>query len=217
MWGGVYDLPNHPAVMITWYEAWAYCRWLTHRMQEAERIPTGLEIRLPTEAEWEKAARGGLQIPVDPIIVGAGLAPAPGGQPQGLSLQENPNPARRYPWGATAELDVDDPDRANYYATGIGATSAVGIFPAGASPYGCLDMSGNVWEWCLTQWVDNYADYGRNEPGLNNPEGGARRVVRGGAFFDYRQDVRCACRFRGGPDGLRWGQGFRPVVAPVRR
>mgnify|MGYP001139236429 CR=1 FL=1 len=209
--GGVYDLPNHPAVMITWYEAVAWCRWLTWRMQEtggkgqeAGGIPDGWKVRLPTEAEWEKAARGGLRALESPIVRAT----------QDLDFGswdlgfDNPLPARRYPWG-------NDPDsgRANYADTGIGSTCAVGIFPDGASPYGCLDLSGNVWEWCSTKWVDNYENYGTNEN--SDLEGDARRVVRGGSFGCGRWRVRCAFRLRYVPDRLYGGRGFRPVAAPV--
>jgi len=211
MRGGIYDLPNHPAVTITWYEALAWCRWLARRMQEAGGIPDGWEVRLPTEAEWEKSARGGLEVPSVPLIVNelqpVNLKPAtlqPGNQ--------NHLPARRYPWG-----DGPDPNRANYRDTGIGTTCAVGLFPDGASPYGCQDLSGNVWEWCVTKWVDNYENYGtkEKEDNLNNPEGNARRVVRGGFFYNLRRGVRCACRSRYDPVNLYRDQGFRPVAAPV--
>jgi len=204
MRGGVYDLPNHPAVMITWYEAVAWCRWLTWRVQEAGTIPEGWEVRLPTEAEWEKAARGGLKIPSEHIV--ADTLQSPIVNPQ--STISNLLPARRYPWGGDP-----DPNRANYNETGIGTTCAVGIFPGGISPYGCLDLSGNVLEWCATRWVDNYRDYGKNED--NDLEGDARRVVRGGCFNDFRRLARCAYRGRDGPVVLDWGRGFRPVVAPV--
>lgn len=203
MYGGVYDLPNHPAVMITWYEAVAWCRWFTWKIQEAGGIPKGWEMRLPTEAEWEKAARGGLDIPVAPIIANE-LEPV-NRQPETKNLR----PVRRYPWG-----DDPDPGRANYNETGVGATCAVGIFPEGASPYGCLDLSGNVWEWCATKkWVDNYRNYDTMEN--NDLEGGPRRVVRGGSFGGNRRGVRCACRGGSDPGIIHWSRGFRPVVAPV--
>jgi formylglycine-generating enzyme required for sulfatase activity len=180
-YGGVFDLPNQPVVSVTWYEAVAFCAWLKARV--GARHPT-LQIRLPTEAEWEKAARGG--------------------------LADNPNPGRRYPWGATPDLDRLTPERANYDATGIGATSAVGAFPAGASPYGVLDLVGNVWEWCQTRWVDNYRDSGTIQA-LEDPAGTAPRVVRGGAFNNEARDARCAYRLRLEPDSL-WYQGFRLVA-----
>ena len=214
--GGVYDLPNHPAVMITWYEALAWCRWFTWRMRDAGGkrqgagcVPDGWEVRLPTEAEWEKAARGGLHVPAEAGIV---MALPPGGGKVEGRLLPNLLPARRYPWG-----DEPDPNRANYSETGIGTTCAVGLFPGGASPYGCLDLSGNVWEWCATRWVDNYENYGtkEREDSLNDLEGNARRVVRGGAFLDFRRNVRCAVRYGLDPDFLDWPQGFRPVAAPV--
>jgi formylglycine-generating enzyme required for sulfatase activity/predicted MPP superfamily phosphohydrolase len=167
-YGGVFDLPNHPVVGVSWYEAVAFCRWLMDKL--------GVEVRLPNEAEWEKAARG--------------------------------TDGRRYPWGGEP-----DPNRANYDETGIGTTSAVGIFPSGQTPYGCLDMSGNVWEWCLTKWLDNYEDYGQRAD--HDPEGTSRRVLRGGAFDVIRWGVRCAFRDGFSPGSRFRLVGFRVVVSPV--
>jgi formylglycine-generating enzyme required for sulfatase activity len=205
MRGGVYDLSNHPAVMITWYEALAWCRWLSRRMEAAGTLPEGWEVRLPSEAEWEKAARGGLRIPAGPVARTSADVD-PGGLD--LALAENPLPARRYPWG-----DDPDPSKANYAETGIGSTCAVGIFPDGASPVGCLDLSGNVWEWCANKWTDDYRGYGEKED--NDPEGDAGRVVRGGAFGNLRWNVRCAVRYWSDPVLVGRSLGFRPVVAPV--
>jgi len=178
---------NHPVVAVTWYDAQAYCTWLTERFRILDsgvlvdhpaagdlesRIKDGQwMIRLPTEAEWEKAARSA--------------------------------DGRIYPWG-----DQPDPNRANYDETGIGATSAVGCFPAGASPYGVLDLSGNVWEWCQTKWRDNY-----KSPADESSEGEAPRVLRGGSFGYHQWYVRCAARRRYPPDLWRRYLGFRVVVA----
>ena len=130
--GDPFNLPNHPVVGVTWYEAVAFCLWLTEQLRRSEELGDGEEITLPIESQWEKAARGG-------------LPPAGGGDRGG---------ARIYPWG-----NDPDPNRANYDDTGIGTTSAVGCFPGGASPYGVEDLSGNVWEWCRTKWEDGYKDY----------------------------------------------------------
>ncbi len=151
--GDSHDL-HHPVVGMSWPEAAAYCRWLTVRLREAGEIGPDQEVRLPSEAEWEKAARG--------------------------------TDARIYPWG-----NEPDPNRANYADTGIRTTSVVGCFPGGASPYGCEEMSGNVWEWCATKFEGyGYAVY----VGDNDPEGSDDRMLRGGAFGSSSGGVRCACR-----------------------
>lgn len=161
--------------------------------RQPARPAVSLQIRLPTEAEWEKAARGGLALPA-----GAG------------GTVPNPNPGRRYPWGASPVADHLTPEEANYAATHLGATSAVGCFPAGASPYGVLDLLGNVWEWCQTRWVDNYRDYG-TIPALDDPEGTSPRAGRGSAFLNEARSARCAYRYRLVLDYLRRNQGFRLV------
>ncbi|MBN1936344.1 MAG: SUMF1/EgtB/PvdO family nonheme iron enzyme [Anaerolineae bacterium] len=203
-YGGAFELDNHPVVGVTWYEAAAFCRWLEEKIKiancklhDVQGNPLAIcdspfVIRLPGEAEWEKAARGGLLIPTTQ-------------PPNNLTIQHpNPNPARRYPWG-----NDPDPDRANYDRTGIGSTSAVGCFPGGASPYGCQDMSGNVWEWCATQWEGSYRNYKNN----NDVEGTERRVLRGGAFDFYDWYARCAYRYFVDPDDEYRYFGFRVVVA----
>ena len=123
-----------------------------------------------------------------------------------LGLSPNEEDRRRYPWGKEP-----DSNRANYDETGIGGTSAVGCFAAGASPYGVEEMSGNVREWCMTKWRDDYQDYQTD----NDAEGDAPRVVRGGSFGDDEGGVRCAFRDRYVPYYRYHFIGFRVVVAPV--
>ncbi|MCX6056754.1 MAG: SUMF1/EgtB/PvdO family nonheme iron enzyme [Chloroflexi bacterium] len=191
-----YNLSNHPVVGVSWHEALAFTRWLTEQLNAGEikafvwskkGKPKLLslkdeksEARLPTEAEWERAARGGRENQV-------------------------------YPWKG----DIT-PNHANYRETQIGATSAVGLFPAGENDYGLLDMSGNVWEWCLTTWQDSYKDYLQNEKKLNNLEGDVARVLRGGAYGDVDSYLRCACRNHFFDPYLRNdNDGFRVVVCVV--
>ena len=209
-YGEPFNLPNHPLVGVTWYEALAFCRWLTEELRIADcglrvwrggRVKTlnleleALRVRLPSEAEWEKAARGGEQIPDL--------------QSQIPEWMENPSLGRVYPWGGEA-----DPNRANYDDTGVGTTSAVGCFPDGASPYGVLDMAGNVWEWTRSLYKGYPYDPG---DGRENLEAGldALRVVRGGSVVSPRLDARCAYRVGLDPDFGWYNLGFRVVVSPI--
>jgi formylglycine-generating enzyme required for sulfatase activity len=164
-YGSPYDLPNHPMVGVSWYEALAFCAWLSHQL--------GRTVRLPSEAEWEKAARGAN--------------------------------GRRYPWG-----DKLTREHANYAETGINSTSAVGIFPKGASPSGALDMAGNVWEWTSSLFKDYPYD---SNDGREDPAAADRRVVRGGSFVINQDLVRSAYRYHFGIVYRLSSVGFR-VVPP---
>jgi formylglycine-generating enzyme required for sulfatase activity len=182
---------NHPVVVVSWYDAQAYCAWLTEQLRAWEGTPEPLarllrqedwQVRLPTEPEWEKAARG--------------------------------TDGRVFPWG-----DEPDPNRANYDDTGIGGTSAVGCFPGGASPYEVEELSGDVWEWTRSLWGKNWEkpDFKypyRVDDDRENVEAGANvsRVLRGGTFYFNRRYVRCASRY--GLSYWNLNLGFRVVVAP---
>ena len=98
---------------------------------------------------------------------------------------------RMYPWGD----EEPTPQRANYDASNIGKTTPVGSYPLGKTPEGLFNMAGNVWEWCA-DWYDS------EESG---------RVVRGGSFYDYPYDLRCALRYRYYPRNRVSLIGFRVV------
>jgi len=103
---------------------------------------------------------------------------------------------RRWPWGN----EWDDGRRVNWDGSGIGRTSAVGIFPHGANPaHGACDLIGNVWEWCLTQWAERYPSPDGEK---NDPNGNAGRCVRGGSWgsLDALSDLRAAARNRSNPN-----------------
>ena len=214
--------PNHPVTGVTWYEALAFCKWLEARWRERGWLTTDQQVRLPNEPEWEKAARGGLAIPQDAIIVAVNSLSdlAIAFNPQ--SQIPNPNLKRRYPWG-----DDFNSELANVRETGIGATSAVGCFACGQSVYACHDMSGNVWEWtrslygfrasiltdaCLEHPYPYAADDEReNIDAATN----VARVLRGGAFLSLHRYARVAFRLR--PLPVHWNEhlGFRVVVSPI--
>ncbi len=201
--GMPFDLPNHPVVGVTWYEALAFCRWLTE--QYRAQLPAGYAFGLPSEAEWEKGARGGAQIVQKPVIraLADGLS-APGD----LALAPNDHPERAYPWG-----DEFDPNKANMDETGVGATSAAGCFSGGASPYGIIDLSGDVWEWTRSHSGSYPYDPQDGREVLSAPPD-IHRVLRGGAFNYYRRFVRCAYRNRFDPFNRLRSGGFRVVVSP---
>jgi len=183
-YGEPYQLSNHPQVGISWYEALAFTRWLTEQLRASGALSDGWQVSLPSEAEWEKAARGA--------------------------------DARIYPWG-----NKPDPNRANYDDTGIGATSAVGCFPGGASPYRVEELSGNVWEWTRSlwgpqAWESEFRYPYRFDDGRENLNAGAdcRRVVRGGSFVNGDVNVRAAYRGWNHPYHRNLGLGFRVVFSP---
>jgi iron(II)-dependent oxidoreductase len=196
---------------VSWYEAVAFARWLTNSLHEAELLYPDWAVQLPNEPEWEKAGRGGHQIPAAPVMQVVGEMDLPPVLP--FRLIDNPLPQRLFPWG-----NEIDPDRANYERTEIGSTSVVGGFPLGASPYGVEEMSGNVWEWTRSLLRDlPYPADARGQASRENlaAHAEAARVLRGGAFHFYEYFVRCSERYGCNPDELGKLYGFRVIVKPA--
>ena len=164
---------DHPVGNVSWYAAMAYAEWAGKR--------------LPTEAEWEYAARGGLA-------------------------------GKKYPWGD----DEPTPAHANYGGNvNVGDTTPVGQYPANG--YGLYDMAGNVWEWCLDAWDEDFYTVSDNS---RNPIAGEmsiqwlrenftriptdpERVLRGGSWYKSASNPRVASRFGGSPTGTYGDDGFR--------
>jgi formylglycine-generating enzyme required for sulfatase activity len=156
---------THPVVKVTWHDALAYCKWLTETLGAWEETPEPLATLLG-EKGWQ------VTLPSE-----AEWEKAAHG-----------SDGRRYPWGESA-----DPNRANYDDTGIGATSAVGCFPGGASIFGVEDLSGNIWEWVRSLY-QNYPYDPEDGRESIEPEHDIPRVLRGGSFRDNANIIRCASR-----------------------
>jgi hypothetical protein len=168
----VNDLPDAPRETVSWYQAVAFTRWLNARMA-SRNSDISLGGVLVNRAEWE------VRLPAEWEWQWA----AQGG-PQGLD----------YPWGDWQN------GNANTFETGVGTTVAVGSYPRGAAVSGALDMTGNVWEWCL----NNYS------LPCSTRVASADKVVRGGSFDDSRD--RAASSFRplpAPPNGAGRIVGFR--------
>ena len=197
-----YHLSNHPVVGVSWYESLAFCRWLTDFWREKGILNDRWHIWLPSEAEWEKAARGGVDIPENPLILPASAK----GWDTAEYGKRKKNTVRTYPWGEEA-----DKNKANYNDTGIGSTSVAGCFCSGISPFGCLDMAGNVWEWTRSIYkkYPYVPDDGREN---EKAERDISRVLRGGSYIINAASVRCAARYWYNPDDRYNNWGFRLCV-----
>jgi sulfatase modifying factor 1 len=193
--GGMPGNEKFPVVGVCWFEAAAYCRWLSAK--------TGAVYRLPTEAEWEKAARGGDFLDGDD----AGKVP-------------NPIPQRRYPWGDEIDgscanyLDSGDPHDNGLTPVGYYDGSMRGEFSThdNASPYGAYDMAGNVYEWIRDYYGEDYYQQCKDAGMVENPQGPDSSfgyLIRGSAFqyetFKQRSAYRGAYypTFRGAYIGIR--------------
>jgi formylglycine-generating enzyme required for sulfatase activity len=165
-----WKIDDHPRENVSWYDAMAFCRWLSFRLggnYDIDHVNEWL-VRLPTEFEWEKAARG--------------------------------TDGRAYPYGNTF-----DENKSNTRESGIRKTTPVTQYPKGESPYGVFDLSGNVWEWCLTEYSNPQVNVGQE-----NLRSEARRL-RGGSWNYSDNFARAVSRVIRDP-GFRYSSfGFRVV------
>ena len=189
-----------------WYEAYAFTQWLSEHAVEEGWVPSGTRILLPNDPEFEKAARGGIEIPSTPrISVLKGVK-----WEDGLHLEKNATPSREYPWG-----DEITANHCSYNQTEIGTTSTPGCFPLGMSPYGLHDMGGNVDEWIRSKSESSYEDGSHKEwHSWEDPAGTDDRVLRDGSFDRDGSSARCAYRGNYYPNLHSPDIGFRLVALP---
>jgi formylglycine-generating enzyme required for sulfatase activity len=178
---------SHPVVGVSWIEAYAYCLWAGYC--------------LPSEAQWEKAGKGGLFLDGDES-----------------GKISNDNPRRIYPWG-----DRWDKNKCNNYTLRISKTTSVNDsrFDQGVSPYGCRDIAGNVWEWCQDLYDIHFYDTIQKEqdrrkqgkePEIHNPICLKKQglcVCRGGSCYSVSQLARVSRRDRRHPADRDGNVGLR--------
>ena len=167
----------HPVVYVSWNEAVAFCRWLSQR--------EGKRFRLPTEAEWEFAARG---------------------SDERLFPWGNEYNSGKLANFADARTNLVWRDRT--FDDGFAETAPVGAFPQGASPFGIEELSGNVHEWC-SDWYGPYQGKERTNP--SGPGSGQQRVLRGGSWRSRLSSLRAVARSSNLPAFQSNDIGFRVV------
>jgi sulfatase modifying factor 1 len=172
---------KHPVACINWNDALAYAEWMSQK--------TGKQYRLPTEAEWEYAARGKTKT--------------------ARYWGNNPDKACRYANGAdkTAQATIQGSSSWSVHqcTDGFAYTAPVGRFKPNA--YGLYDMLGNVWEWTEDSYHDSYQ--GAPAVGSVWQGDGAKRVLRGGSWNNSPRNVRAAVRYPSKPDVRFSSFGFR--------
>lgn len=210
-----FTLPNHPVIGITWYEALAFTRWVTELYYSQNLIGSEWYCTLPTEAEWEKAARGGVSVPALPIVNNTSCIKIP--FDNDIAFLDNCNTTRNYPWGNRPEIDKPNKYKANYNESGINSSNGIGIFPGGQSPYGCMEMCGNVFEWTRSAYFGYPYSDNLEKRECNNHPPNTYRIIRGGYFGAQGDWLRVSYRKGEYPLMNDKLTGFRVVVRKVDR
>jgi formylglycine-generating enzyme required for sulfatase activity/serine/threonine protein kinase len=184
---GIQDTDSFPVESVSWEDAVRFCERLSAQPEETQ---AGRLYRLPTEAEWEYACRGGAPLPYPVFHFGNSLS----------SRQANFN--GNEPYGGARKHDY------------LQRTAKVGSYEPNG--FGLFDMHGNVWEWCA-DWYD--ADYYKASPRQDplGPQIGTRRVLRGGSWSNGGKECRAAYRYWLGPGGRIQDFGFRVACSVLSR
>jgi formylglycine-generating enzyme required for sulfatase activity len=190
---GLPEATNLPISGVSWYEAAAFCAWLTERGLREKWLARDQLVRLPTEAEWEVAACWDLHA-----------------RPATDSKEPERAPGAPQPW----PLSEDHTLLHNSDKTGLDRPVAVGLFPAGASPCGARDMAGNVWEWCASPF-DSYP-FVADELLHNPPADSPGPALRGGSFVEPVRLATWYARRQGYPVNRPLDFGLRLCLSAIR-